>query len=106
MVDGRGEKLAHLALAKFLQDVDLTAGEECGDDFERGIFGGGTDEGDNAAFDSTEEGVLLAFGETVDLVDEKDGAFFVLGFLLTYVKTVPFCSISSSALSLAATASS
>ena len=72
--------MAHLALSKFLQDVDLTAGEECGDDFERGVFGGGTYEGDDAAFDSTKEGVLLAFGETVDLVDEKDGAFFVLGF--------------------------
>jgi hypothetical protein len=33
------------------EDIDFGAGEERGDDFEGGIFGGGADEEDVAGFD-------------------------------------------------------
>jgi len=63
------------------EDVDLGAGEERGDDFEGGIFGGGTDKEDVAGFDVREEGVLLGLVEAVDFVNEDDGAQAGAGFL-------------------------
>ena len=53
---------------------DAGAADECGVDFEEGVFGGGADEGEGAVFDPGEEGVLLGFVEAVDFVDEEDGA--------------------------------
>jgi len=66
------------------EDVDLGAGEERGDDFEGGIFGGGADEEDVAGFDVREEGVLLGFVEAVDFVDEDDGAQAGAGFFFGF----------------------
>ncbi len=42
--------------------------------FERRVFGGGTDKGDGAVFDVRQESVLLALIEAVHFVDEQDGA--------------------------------
>src|SRR6267378_6404035 len=66
------------------EDVDLGAGEEGGDDFEGGIFGGGADEENVAGFDVREEGVLLGFVEAMDFVDEDDGAKAGAGFVLGF----------------------
>src|SRR5580692_4361717 len=74
------EKFDDLRGGVGFEDVDLGAGEERGDDFEGGIFGGGGDEEDVAGFDVREEGVLLGFVEAVDFVDEDDGAQAAAGF--------------------------
>src|SRR5258707_3442027 len=66
------------------KDVDLGAGEEGGDDFEGGIFGGGADEENVAGLDVREEGVLLGFVEAVDFVDEDDGAKAGAGFFFGF----------------------
>ncbi len=53
----------------------MGAGDEGGVDGEEGIFGGGSDEDDEALLDVAEEDVLLGFVEAVDFVEEEDGAF-------------------------------
>ena len=78
VANGGGDEPAHVLLVEFLEDVYLAAAEECGDDLEGGVLGGGADEGDGAAFDGAEERVLLGFVEAVDFVDEEDGALFLL----------------------------
>ena len=78
MLHCRGYELAHVVFAEFLEDVDLATGEQGGDDLEGGVLGGGADEGDGAALDGAEQGVLLGLVEAVDFVDEEYGAFFLL----------------------------
>ena len=57
--------------SKSLEHIDLTAGEQGRDDFETGVFGGRSDEGDRSAFHRAEQAVLLGFRKAVDLVDEQ-----------------------------------
>ncbi len=51
----------------------MTAGEQGGDDLERGIFGGGADQDDRSRFHIGQKGILLGFVEAVDLIDKDDG---------------------------------
>src|SRR5882757_6659960 len=78
------EEFDNLRSCVGFEDVDLGAGEEGGDDFEGGIFGGGADEENVAGFDVREEGVLLGFVEAVDFVDEDDGAEAGAGFFFGF----------------------
>src|ERR1700758_61697 len=78
------EKFYDLRGGVGFEDIDLGAREERGDDFKGGIFGGGADEEDVAGFDVREEGVLLGFVETVDFVDEDDGAKAAAGFFFGF----------------------
>lgn len=57
-----------------LEREDAAAGEERSSELEGGVLGGGADKDDGAVLDGGEEGVLLGFGESVNLVDEEDGA--------------------------------
>src|SRR5690606_28626772 len=43
-------------------------------DLERGVFGGGADESEQATFHMRQEGILLALVEAVHFVNEQDGA--------------------------------
>ena len=79
--EGAVEEGDDLGLLEGAEGVDAAAGEQRGDDFEAGVFGGGADEADAAALDVGEEGVLLGLVEAVDLVDEEDGAGAVGGGL-------------------------
>ena len=55
------------------QHKHAAPGEQRCDDLERGVFRGGADQGDQAAFHMGEKSVLLGLVETVDFIDEKDG---------------------------------
>ena len=73
-VFGQGEHFGgepgEFVCGKGLQHVNLGAAEQGGVDFEGGVFGGGADEGEQAAFHIGQEGVLLGFVEAVDFIDE------------------------------------
>ena len=55
------------------QDIDTRPGQQGGVDLERGILGRRADEGDRAAFDVGQEGILLGFVEAMHFVDEQHG---------------------------------
>src|SRR5271170_3611018 len=61
--DGAAEQLNDLRRGKRIEDIDLGSREKRRDNLERGVFGGGADEGDVPGFDVGEEGVLLGFVE-------------------------------------------
>src|SRR5438270_9868809 len=63
-----------LLFGEFLQDVNAGARKQRGDDLERRILGGRADQADASLLDMREECILLRFIESVDLVDEDDGA--------------------------------
>ncbi|MNF74875.1 hypothetical protein D3C84_569210 [compost metagenome] len=67
------------------EQVDPGPGEQCVVEFERGVFGGGADEGDGAVFDVGQEHILLALVEAVHLVHEEDGAHPAPAVLLRLV---------------------
>jgi len=73
-VFGQGEhfggELGEFVGRKGLQYVNLGAAEQGGIHFEGGVFGGGADEGEQAAFHIGQEGVLLGFVEAVDFIDK------------------------------------
>ncbi len=71
--EGPFENALDLAVAERFEDEDVTAGEQRGDDLERGVLGGGADEDDRPRLDVGEEGILLRLVEAVDLVDKDDG---------------------------------
>ena len=55
-----------------LEDKDLAAGEQGGDDLEGRVLRRRADQHDGAALDGAEQGVLLRLVEAVDLIDEED----------------------------------
>lgn len=59
-----------------MDDDDTRARKKRGNDFKRGVFGGGANESDEARFDVGQKSVLLSFVETVNFVHKKDGADF------------------------------
>jgi hypothetical protein len=59
---------------KRLQHIHRRTRQQGRVDFERRVLGGGADEGEQAAFDMRQKGVLLALVEAVHLVDKHDGA--------------------------------
>ena len=63
-----------LLFVQNLQNIDLAAGEQGRDHFERRIFGCSADEGHHALFHGAQQGVLLRFAEAVDFVDEQERA--------------------------------
>ena len=63
---------------KFFQNIDLTPGEERGDDFKGGILGSGSDKGNNAFFHSAQQSILLGFAKAMDLIDEEERAILTL----------------------------
>jgi len=74
VVQARRRSFDDLRRGEGIENVDLGAGEQRGDDFEGWILGGCADENDVAGFDVGEEGILLGFVEAVDFVDKDDGA--------------------------------
>ena len=56
-----------------LEGVDLAAREQGTDDLEAGILRRGADERHQPLLDGTQQRVLLALAEAVDLIDEEDG---------------------------------
>ncbi len=69
---GLGERVEHQHLGPRQQRTD---------DLEGGVFGGGADQRDQAAFDVRQKGVLLGAVPAMDLVDEQDRALAVGGQL-------------------------
>ncbi len=82
--EGTVEEGDDLWLLEGAEGVDAAAGEERGVDLEAGVLGGGANEADAAALDVGEEGVLLGLVETMDLVDEEDGAGAKVGGLFGF----------------------
>ncbi len=74
--DGALQDFKDAGFVEGRDDDNAGAGDERGDDFEAGVFGGGADEDDEARLDVREKGVLLSFVETVNFVHEEDGAGF------------------------------
>ncbi len=72
------QKHDNLIFGQRLQHVDAAAREQRGVDFERRIFGGGSDQANAAFLDVRQEGILLRFVEAMNFVDEDDGARAVL----------------------------
>ena len=72
------QQLHDLVFGERLQHIDSSAREQRGVDFERRILGGGADQADVAFFHVGQKGILLGFVETVNLIDEDDGARAVL----------------------------
>ena len=68
------QQVDELLFLKRLEHINAAAREQCGDDFERWIFSGRADEANSAALDVGEESVLLRLIETMDFVNEQDGA--------------------------------
>ena len=66
------QKRVQVAYFQLFKHIYLTAGEEGSDHLERGVFRGGADQRDDAAFHRTEQRILLRFIETVDFVDKED----------------------------------
>ena len=60
-----------VVVAKGLQHIELTAREQWADNLEGGVFGSGAYQSHHALLHSSEQGVLLALAETMDLVDEE-----------------------------------
>ena len=67
-----------LIFGQRLQHVDAAARKQRGVDLERRILGGSADQADVAFFHVGQKGILLSFVETVNLIDEDDGARAVL----------------------------
>ncbi len=63
-----------IQLLQPFEQIDPGPGEQRVVQFERGVLGGGADEGDGAVFDVGQEHILLALVEAVHLVHEEDGA--------------------------------
>ncbi len=66
-------QLAELVGRQRFQDVDLGARQQRADDFERGVFRGGADEGEQPRFNVGQKRVLLRLVEAVDFVHEQNG---------------------------------
>ena len=73
-MDGPVEQLEQVVFLQRLEHIQLAAGEQWADDLERRVLRGGADEGNHARFDRSQQGVLLRLVETVDFIDEEDGA--------------------------------
>ncbi len=64
---------------QWLEAKESAATDKGGVDAEEGVFGGGADEGDEAAFDIVEQDILLAAREAVDFIEEEDGSAAAAG---------------------------
>ncbi len=53
--DGVVQELEEVVFAERFQHIDLASGEERTDDLERWVLGGGTNEGDDTLFHSSEQ---------------------------------------------------
>src|SRR5690554_779142 len=58
-----------------MEAKDPGTGNQGSVDFKIGVFRGGAYENDQTFLDGRQESILLAFIESMDLVDEEDGAF-------------------------------
>ena len=67
------EQGAQLLLRQGMQHVHLRARQQRAVHLERGVFGGGADEGDQTLFDERQERILLRLVEAVHFVHEQDG---------------------------------
>ena len=74
VLEGLADDRREVLLGQAVQGHDAAARQQRRDDFERGVFGRGADQGDQAAFDVVQEGVLLGLVEAMDFVHEEDGA--------------------------------
>lgn len=74
VINGAEKQGADVLRFERAEGENAKTGEEGAGEVERGVFGGGTEEDDGSVFNGGEEGVLLSFGESVDLVDEEDCA--------------------------------
>ena len=67
------QQLPEFRLLQTLQHIHRRARQERAVHFERGIFRGGADEGEQALLDERQEGVLLPLVEAMHFVHEQDG---------------------------------
>ena len=74
---GALEQFLQVSLGEGIQNVNLTAGEQGRDHLEGGVLGGGPDQGHDALFHCSQQRILLCFGETVNLINEKHRIGFV-----------------------------
>ena len=74
---GSVEQFQQIVFLERLEHVELTTGEQRANHLERGILGGSTNQRDNALLDSSQEGILLRLGETMNLVDKQNGRSLV-----------------------------
>ena len=67
---GSVQELQQVVLLQRLQYIKLTTRQQRSDHLERGVLGGCSDEGHDAALHSPQQGVLLRLRETVNLVNK------------------------------------
>lgn len=72
--DGALQDFGDVRLGEGFEAEEGAATDEGGVAREERVFGGGTDEGDQAALDIVQQDILLGAGEAVDLIQEEDGA--------------------------------
>ena len=72
------QKNDNLFFGERFEHIDAAARQQRAVDFERRIFGRGSDQPNAAFFHVRQEGILLRFVEAVNFVDEDDGARAVL----------------------------
>jgi len=80
--EGAVEEIDDLRGGEGFKDVDLGAREQRRDNLEGGIFGRGAYEEDVAGFNVRQKGILLGLVETVNFINEDDGALGGVGFAL------------------------
>jgi hypothetical protein len=66
------QDVANMISGEVSQTKHLAPRPQCGDDFKRRVFCGGTDEADGPVLDIGQNGVLLGFVEAMDFVDEQN----------------------------------
>src|SRR5687768_18290904 len=69
-----------LVFRQLIQNENAATRQERAGDFERRVFGSGSNEGNGAVFDGVQQCVLLCLVEAMDFVDEEYGAFTVTQF--------------------------
>ena len=70
--DGTLQESLQIFLFQGFEHVELASGEQRTDYLERGVLGGGTNQGNDALLHCAQQGVLLTLGEAVDFVYKQD----------------------------------
>jgi len=83
---GAAQQGLEIVVVEAAQHKDLGARQQRADQLKGRVLGRGTDEDHRAVFDIGQKGVLLGAVETVDLVDEEQGAVAHLAALLGRVE--------------------
>jgi len=83
------QQILNIVRFKLFQPQNPAAGEQGGDDFKRGVFSGGSNDGDQSLFYGRQEGVLLGLVETVDFINKQNRPDPLASLLFRFFKYLP-----------------